>query len=113
MRRVFSFVWAAIVGVGFLTSGPVYAGERWNKEHPRRHQVNNRLKNQNRRVRQGERSGKIDRQQATQLHQEHQKIRQEERQDAAGHDGHITPKEQHQLNQQENSESRQIYDEKH
>jgi hypothetical protein len=50
---------------------------------------------------------------AAQLHKEDHQIRQEERTMAAQNGGHITGVEQKALNQQENAESKQIYQEKH
>lgn len=89
------------------------ADGKWAANHPRRVEVNSRLANQNARIRQGVQSGTLSKGQARQLHEEHQAIRAEERADAAQHGGHITKKEQNQLNRQENAESRQIYREKH
>ena len=73
----------------------------WNKEHPRRHEVNKRLKNQNKRAKEGVEDGKLTKDQAAQ-------IRKEERRDAAKHGGHITKKEQNKINRQENRVSGQI-----
>ncbi len=92
---------------------PSFADTRWEQTHPRRDQVNDRLANQNRRVDNGVRSGKLSPQQARQLHKEDHAIRTEERADASLHGGHITKGEQRQLNRQENQVSRQIYSEKH
>jgi hypothetical protein len=97
----------------FILSAPASAKGQWAKDHPRRAEVNHRLGNQNRRINEGERSGKLSRGQARQLHQEDHAIRQEERAMAAQHHGHITRAEKRELNQQENAESRQIYNEKH
>ena len=110
---------AIVALAGMLVSGLSYAGERrdehreWNKDHPRRHEVNKRLNNQNRRINEGVEDGKLSQGQAQQLHAEDRAIRQQERADAAQHGGHVTKAEQRQLNQEENATSRQIYDEKH
>jgi hypothetical protein len=93
--------------------GSSFAGEKWKEDHPRRAQVNSRLDNQNRRIKEGVQSGKLSRKQANQLHAEDHAIRQEERAMAAQHGGHITKSEQRELNHQENQVSRQIYEEKH
>ena len=87
--------------------------QAWDKAHPRRHEVNARLANQNRRIHQGVKSGELTEDQAKQLHQEDHSIRTEEQQDAAENNGHITKSEQHELNQEENATSKQIYSEKH
>lgn len=102
---------AMFLTAALVTSGSSFAG--WKDNHPRRAEVNSRLKNQDRRINQGVKSGKLSRSQAHQLHAEDHAIRQEERAMAAEHGGHITRGEQRQLNQQENQASRQIYNEKH
>ena len=84
------------------------AGGNWGANHPRREQVNDRLQNQNRRIDQEVRQGKITQGQAKQLHQEDHAIRQEERTMSKLNNGHITAAEQKSLNQQENAVSRQI-----
>jgi small-conductance mechanosensitive channel len=100
-----------IMSVG-LSSG--FAGEtKWQKNHPRRTEVNKRLSNQNKRINQGVKNGTLTKAQAAQLHKEDRQIRQEERAMASQNGGHITKQEQRTLNQQENKVSRQIYNEKH
>jgi len=84
------------------------AESKWAKEHPRRHEVNKRLANQDRRINKELRNGQITKQQAHQLHREDRQIRQEERDMASQNGGHITKQEQAVLNQQENAVSRQI-----
>ena len=81
---------------------------KWQKNHPRREQVNNRLANQNKRIRQERKEGEITKGQAKQLHSEDHAIRQEERTMASTNGGHITKAEQKSLNQQENQVSKQI-----
>ena len=104
-----------VLGLGLLGLNPAApaAETQWQKDHPRRTQVNQRLKNQNGRIRQGEKNGTLTPQQAGQLHKEDRQIRQEERDMASQNGGHITKLEQRTLNQQENKVSEQIYDEKH
>ncbi len=84
------------------------AESNWAKNHPRRAQVNKRLANQNRRIRNERKGGEITKSQAKNLHQEDHAIRQEERDMASQNGGHITKQEQGVLNQQENKVSRQI-----
>ena len=81
---------------------------QWQKDHPRRTEVNDRLKNQNQRIKAEEKSGQITKGQAAQLHKEDHQIRKEERADAAKNGGHITKQEQRSLNKQENAVSQQI-----
>jgi len=84
------------------------AETQWSKDHPRRHQVNQRLKNQDRRIHKERRQGEISRRQAAGLHRQDRQIRHEERDMASQNGGHITKQEQRTLNQQENSASRKI-----
>jgi hypothetical protein len=101
---------------GFIMSvglSPVHAETAWQKNHPRRTEVNKRLGNQNRRINQGVKNGTLTKAQAGQLHKDDRQIRQEERDMASQNGGHITKQEQRTLNQQENKVSNQIYDEKH
>jgi hypothetical protein len=84
------------------------ADTQWQKSHPRREQVNNRLANQNKRIRTEVAEGEISKGQAAQLHKEDHQIRTEERLMASQHNGHITRQEQKTLNQQENAVSQQI-----
>lgn len=84
------------------------AETQWQKNHPRRTEVNGRLANQDRRINHEVREGEISRGRAAQLHHEDHQIRQEERDMARQDGGHITRQEQTVLNQQENGVSRQI-----
>jgi hypothetical protein len=81
---------------------------KWEKNHPRRDQVNDRLQNQNRRINKELKEGEITKQQANQLHRDDRQIRQEERDMASQNGGHITKSEQKVLNQQLNAVSKQI-----
>ncbi len=84
------------------------AKKNWNKDHPRRHEVNHRLNNQNKRINNEVKEGEISKGQAANLHKEDHQIRQEERAMASQNGGHITKQEQKTLNQQENAVSNQI-----
>ncbi|MBV8342658.1 MAG: hypothetical protein JO173_09805 [Gammaproteobacteria bacterium] len=95
---------AALTGL----CGNALADTQWQKDHPRREQVNNRLANQNKRIKQERREGEITKGQAQKLHAEDHAIRQEERTMASTNGGHITKAEQKSLNQQENQVSKQI-----
>ena len=106
------FLLTLLVGVALAVSASAQETQ-WQKDHPRRAEVNKHLDNQNKRIQEGEKSGKLTPGQAKQLHQEDKTIRKEERADAAKNGGHITKKEQRQLNKQENKVSKQIHAEKH
>jgi hypothetical protein len=97
-----------ITAVATGTVVPLLAETQFQRNHPRREQVNERLANQNRRINQERREGEITQQQAGKLHREDRQIRQEERDMASQNGGHITRSEQRVLNQQENAVSRQI-----
>ena len=99
---------ALIAAIAAGTAAQVMAETKWQKNHPRREQVNSRLANQNHRINKEVKEGEITPQQAGKLHQEDRQIRQEERDMASQNGGHITKSEQRVLNQQENGVSRQI-----
>jgi hypothetical protein len=95
----------ALIGVA---SNALADETQWQKDHPRRTEVNKRLANQNQRIKQERKEGEITKAQAHKLHAEDHAIRQEERTMASTNGGHITKAEQKSLNQQENQVSKQI-----
>ena len=96
---------ALLAGIG----GAAHAVEsQWDKDHPRRTEVNKRLDNQNARINKEVKEGEINKGQAAKLHKEDHQIRQEERDMASQNGGHITKQEQRTLNAQENGVSQQI-----
>jgi hypothetical protein len=98
---------AVLVSLAAL-SGTASAETTWQKNHPRRTQVNHRLANQDRRIHQDVKNGTLTRAQAANLHHEDHQVRQEERDMASQDGGHITKTDQRALNQQENGISSQI-----
>jgi hypothetical protein len=80
----------------------------WEKNHPRRDQVNDRLAHQNKRIHNEVKEGDLTKAQAANLHKQDRQIRQEERDMASQNGGHITKSEQKVLNQQENAVSKEI-----
>ena len=98
----------AVLALGGLVSNALADDTQWQKNHPRREQVNNRLANQNKRIKQEVKEGEISKGQAAKLHREDRAIRREERTMASTNHGHITKAEQKSLNQQENQVSKQI-----
>jgi hypothetical protein len=84
------------------------ADTKWEQNHPRREQVNNRLANQNQRIKNEVAEGEMSKGEAAKLHQDDRQIRGEERAMASQNNGHITKQEQKTLNQQENAVSQQI-----
>jgi hypothetical protein len=107
VRNVVTVAAASLALAGFASSA--FAQEtQWQKDHPRRTEVNSRLNNQNKRIHNEVKDGQINKAQAKQLHSEDHAIRQEERTMASTNGGHITKSEQRALNQQENQVSKQI-----
>ena len=105
-RKVLVLVLTTVFISGVASSS--FAATKWQKNHPRRTQVNSRLSNQNKRIHQERKEGELTAGQAAKLHKEDHQIRQEERAMASQNGGHITKLEQKTLNQQENGVSRQI-----
>ena len=114
MMKVVRNLGIVFLGLGMVSSTAVSASAAtWNQAHPRRAEVTHRLAIQNARIHEGVEDGNITPKEAAQLHGEDRAIRSQERSDAAAHDGHITKAEQHQLNQEENQVSRDIYNAAH
>jgi hypothetical protein len=105
-RNVTSLALFAVASAGLMTNAS--AETQWQKDHPRRTEVNARLNNQDKRLHNEVREGEITRTQASALHREDHQIRREERSMASQNGGHITKTEQRALNQQENAVSAQI-----
>jgi hypothetical protein len=105
-RKYLSFA-AAMVSLAGLV-GTASADTTWQKNHPRREQVNHRLANQNKRIHQDVKNGTLTKGQAAALHKDDHQVRQEERDMASQNGGHITHSEQKVLNGQENGISNQI-----
>jgi hypothetical protein len=105
-RKNVSFA-AIMVSLAGLV-GTASADTTWQKNHPRREQVNHRLANQNRRIHQDVKNGRLTKGQAAALHKDDNQVRQEERDMAAQNGSHITRSEQKVLNGQENGISNQI-----
>ena len=106
LRKATASALVAVFAVGI--AGSAMADTQWQKDHPRREQVNNRLKRQNARIRDERKDGDLTKQQAATLHKDDRQIRQEERDMASQNGGHITKQEQRTLNQQENAVSQKI-----
>jgi len=105
----FSITRGIVIATALVTITPTMASAKsWGVSHPRREQVNDRLANQNRRIRDEVKEGDLTHAQARRLHAEDGTIRQEERDYARLDGGHISKAEQRALNQQENRVSRQI-----
>jgi CRISPR/Cas system-associated endoribonuclease Cas2 len=109
LKPTTKFLSIAALSLAFVTvAGTASADTQWQKNHPRREQVNSRLANQNKRIKNEVKEGDITKFQAASLRRKDNQIRQEERDMARQNGGHITKQEQKTLNQQENAVSKQI-----
>lgn len=99
---------ALVVGLTGAMASTAMADTTWQKNHPRREQVNQRLAHQNARIKTEVKEGDLTKAQAAALHKDDRQIRTEERLMASQNGGHITKQEQKTLNQQENAVSKQI-----
>jgi hypothetical protein len=81
--------------------------------HPRVNQVNHREQNQQRRIGNGIKSGKLNSQQAAHLEKREASVQNREQKDMAQHNGHLTKAEQKGINRQQNRISKSIYKDKH
>jgi hypothetical protein len=106
-RKIASMVLLSVFAAA-STGSAMAAETQWEKNHPRRDQVNDRLAKQNHRINQEVKEGEMSKGQAAKLYKEDRQIRKEERLMASQNHGHITKQEQRTLNQQENAVSRQI-----
>jgi hypothetical protein len=88
-------------------------GGHFAKNHPRRNEVNRRVKNQRRRINKDVASGKLTAEQGHQLKANDRAIKVQEHADVKANGGSLTKGEQKQLNQEENANSRLIHDEAH
>jgi len=108
MNRSVKAIIVATIAVLGLSATSALAETSWERHHPRRHQVNDRLESLDRRINHESREGELTPWQAKRLHQEDHTIRHEERAMASFHHAHITRTEEHALNRQENAVSGQI-----
>ena len=81
--------------------------------HPRVNQVNRREANQQKRIGNGIKNGKLNSKQATNLEKRETSVQNREQKDMAQHNGHLTKAEQKGINRQQNRISRSIYKDKH
>jgi hypothetical protein len=81
--------------------------------HPRVNQVNGRETNQQNRIANGIKNGQLKPGQTARLEHGEQRLQNNEKRDMAADNGHLTKKDQHQLNHEANNMSKRIYDDKH
>ena len=99
---------ALLAAAGLAVIAPAPALASWGSHHPRRAEVNRRLRNLDHRIAGERREGDLSTAQARSLRRDDRTIRQEERSMARLDNGHITKADQHLLNQQENELSQDI-----
>ena len=87
--------------------------DEFKDQHPRRAEVNGRINNEDKRIEQGEQSGKLTAAQGQQLDGEVAGVKAQEQAEVKTNGGYLTKGEQKQLNQELNQDSSQIYAEKH
>ncbi len=104
-KAILLTVLTAVIGSASVNA---LADDQWQKNHPRREQVNHRLNNQNNRIHQEVKEGDMSRQKAQRLHREDRRVRQEEHNMASKDGGHITQQQHNVINKQENHISNQI-----
>jgi hypothetical protein len=81
--------------------------------HPRVNQINQREQNQQNRIANGIKNDKLTPGQAARLEKGQQRLVNNEKKDMAANNGHLTKKDQRQLNHEANRQSRKIYKDKH
>ncbi|HEY2650148.1 MAG TPA: hypothetical protein VGI38_13200 [Puia sp.] len=103
-KLLFAALFIAFLGIANVSM----AQEGFAKNHPRRAEVNQRLKNQDHRINHKMRKGDISKRQAYRMHRRDHQIHKEERRMAYRQGGHISRHEQYRLNRQENRMNRRI-----
>lgn len=108
----------AFVSVMMISLGAQAKDVKDTKDHPRREEVNERIRNENRRITRLLKEGKITQAQADKMRGELKGVKAEEKAEVKANGGYLTKPEQKQLNQQLNQDGRQIshdkkYDAKH
>ena len=81
--------------------------------HPRVNQINGRETNQQNRIANGVKNGQVTPGQTARLERGEQRLQNNEKRDMAKNNGHLTKKDQRQLNREANHMSKRIYADKH
>jgi uncharacterized lipoprotein YajG len=81
--------------------------------HPRVNQVNRRETRQQQRIANGVKNGQLTPKQTARLERGEQRLQNNEKRDMAKDNGHLTKKDQRQLNREANHMSKRIYKDKH
>jgi hypothetical protein len=120
MDRIIKQLCASVMAFMLLTpTGLVLAenpgnptGGEFAKKHPRRNEVNQRTKNERKRINEGLKDGTLTPEQAKQLRANDRAIKKQEHAEVKANGGHLTKAQQKQLNQELNANSQLIRNEK-
>ena len=96
-----------------LTLAPVAQAGKFAKEHPRRAEVNGRIRNQQRRIHEGVKNGTMTKEEAKSERKDLRGVKREERSMVKANGGHLTKEETKDINGQLNKNSKDIYNDKH
>lgn len=99
--------------VGAAAAQPQAGPGQVDPGHPRVNQVNGRETNQQKRIANGVKNGKLTPGQTARLEKREQRIQNTQKRDMAAHNGHLTKAEQKNLNRRQNNVSKSIYKDKH
>ena len=99
---------SVLASASFAQSAASAPDTTFQKNHPRREEVNARLAHQNSRIKTEVSEGDMSKAKAARLHKDDRQIRQEERDMASQNGGHLNKQEQKTLNHQENKVSKKI-----
>ena len=98
----------AMIAILAISSSAFAQDNRWERNHPRRDEVNDRLRNQDYRIGREYRQGELSGREAAGLHRDDYRISREENHMAYRDGGHLTGRDYRVLNHQENRVSRRI-----
>src|SRR5579864_6501347 len=99
--------------VGAAAAQPQAGPGQVDPGHPRVNQVNGRETNQQNRIANGVKNGKLTPGQTARLEKREQGIQNTQKKDMAAHNGHLTKAEQKNLNHRQNNVCKSIYKDKH
>jgi hypothetical protein len=104
---------SGLMFVGAAAAQPQAGPGQVDPGHPRVNQVNGRETNQQKRIANGVKNGKLTPGQTAHLEKREQSIQNQQKRDMAKNGGHLTKAEQNHLNQRQNRVSKTIYKDKH
>jgi hypothetical protein len=102
-----------LMSVGSAAAQPQAGPGQVDPGHPRVNQINSRETNQQNRIANGVKNGKLTPGQTARLEKGEQRLQNNEKRDMAKDNGHLTKANQKQLNHEANNMSKRIYNDKH